>query len=225
MISILVPYHNRLELLRLGLLNSLKNQTYTDFEVVVIADCGSDLSFLHNEYKFQIRTYKLEHTEGWRCPSKAINTGFEYCDGEYTVLSCPEMWISPTVLYNYKSVLEVSPNTMVYCDGVDDKGKFLELCRAGREDLYEATRIKRKLNTKLPFFLGFHSCNFCGYDEEYTGVCFDDNDFVNQMQKNNCVYRKTNGTVVHLYHPRMALDIRGMEAFKYNEKRYKEKWG
>jgi hypothetical protein len=41
-----------------------------------------------------------------------------------------------------------------------------------------------------------------GFDEDFLGTCFDDNDFIERLQLNGAVSTKVAGRVVHLFHQR-----------------------
>lgn len=94
MISILIPYFgNRSELLT-RTLYMLNNQTYKDFEVWIIDD-GGELS-LPPQLHSSIIVYSLaKRGNEWRTPNHAIKVGYEICNGDYIVITSPEI-LPPT---------------------------------------------------------------------------------------------------------------------------------
>ena len=63
----------------------------------------------------------------------------------------------------------------------------------------------RRLDTTMHFLLGLKRMEFTaigGYDEDLTGSHYDDNDFVERLQKNGCHYVMTDARIIHLFHPR-----------------------
>jgi glycosyltransferase involved in cell wall biosynthesis len=81
--SIIIPTYNRKDLLKERALKSLLNQTYKDFEVIVINDGGDDVSDVIEEYKdkgLDIKYISYKENKG---PSYARNRGIEIAQGEW----------------------------------------------------------------------------------------------------------------------------------------------
>jgi glycosyltransferase involved in cell wall biosynthesis len=81
--SIIIPTYNRKDLLKERALKSLLNQTYKDFEVIVINDGGEDVSDVIEEYKekgLDINYISYKENKG---PSYARNRGIEIAQGEW----------------------------------------------------------------------------------------------------------------------------------------------
>jgi glycosyltransferase involved in cell wall biosynthesis len=81
--SIIIPTYNRKELLKERALKSLLNQTYKDFEVIVINDGGEDVSDVIEEYKDKGLDIKYISYKGNKGPSYARNRGLEIAQGEW----------------------------------------------------------------------------------------------------------------------------------------------
>lgn len=75
-------------------LQSIQNQTFKDFEVICVDDCGSDNSIkiieeiASNDNRFKI--IKHSHNQG---VSAARNTALAAAQGEYLVFVDPDDWI------------------------------------------------------------------------------------------------------------------------------------
>lgn len=93
MISIIMPSYNAEQFLE-NTLNSVVNQTFTDWELIIIDDCSSDNSveFLQNyiSQKKQITLLQLKTNSG---PAVARNRGIEYARGKYIAfLDADDYW-------------------------------------------------------------------------------------------------------------------------------------
>ena len=79
-ISIIVPTYNRPEFLPRAL-DSIKTQTFSDYEIIVVNDAGQDVQDIINNYSdVDIKYIQHENNKGL---SAARNTGIEESTGEY----------------------------------------------------------------------------------------------------------------------------------------------
>ena len=96
--SIIVPVYNVEKEIR-ECLDSIKNQTYNDFEVLCVDDCGKDSSmdivreFAAEDSRFKILTH--EHNSG---VSAARNTGLDAAAGDIIMFVDSDDWIEPNAL-------------------------------------------------------------------------------------------------------------------------------
>ena len=100
MISIVVPVYNAAKYIE-ETIESVVNQTYKDWELLLVDDCSKDdsaeviqeviRSFEQDEeYKGRIRFIKKEHNEG---AAKARNTGIMEAQGRYIAfLDADDIW-------------------------------------------------------------------------------------------------------------------------------------
>jgi len=61
------------------------------------------------------------------------------------------------------------------------------------------------LRINLPFFMGVTKKDYVdigGYDEDFTGLGYDDDDIVNRLQLNGCKYINCPAETIHLWHER-----------------------
>jgi glycosyltransferase involved in cell wall biosynthesis len=80
--SIITPIYNRLEWLPLTL-NSLRSQTYKNFEIIAINDCGDDPTQILNDYPdLNIKYIEHEVNKGL---ASSRNTGLKNCSGDYII--------------------------------------------------------------------------------------------------------------------------------------------
>ena len=86
-VSVVIPYYNS-EKTILRALNSVINQTYTDYEIILVDDGSKDNSYnVVQTFIYEHKEYNMEniyqHNAG---PSKARNTGINKSNGEYIAL-------------------------------------------------------------------------------------------------------------------------------------------
>ncbi len=103
LVSVIIPTYNRPEMLRLTL-ESIHNQTFSDFEVLVIDD-GTPNSLneeLCREFP-KVQYFKIENSGG---PSRPRNMGIQRAKGKYvTFLDDDDLWL-PQKLEKQAAVLE-----------------------------------------------------------------------------------------------------------------------
>lgn len=227
--SILITTFNRPSLLSFGL-ESLSYQNFNkdDVEVIVLNDGNPDDGTVGVcelfEDELNIKHFAAAHRSGWRIPGFAINYGARKSIGDVLFISCAEIYhIGETVqlmldvLENHKKILTIPAN------GGDDNGTFLEKLKKGEVpsngDFYSLERLH---NIHLPFFIGMHKQEFMnigGYDEEFTGIGYDDNDIVHRLTMAGNKHVKVDSKIVHLYHPRLAFGNPVIkQKFQYNQR-------
>lgn len=84
MISIITPTYNRKEML-LDVINCIKNQTYQDFELIIVDDCSTDgTKEMMQNYTFDKRIKYFRNGEN-KGPGYNRNFGFKKATGEYII--------------------------------------------------------------------------------------------------------------------------------------------
>lgn len=88
MISILIPYFgNRSDVLS-RTLYLLNRQTYRDFEVWLISDSGQPIhSSVPNFHSYLMPSHEAK----WRKPNHCLKVGYEMCNGDYVIVTSPEI--------------------------------------------------------------------------------------------------------------------------------------
>ena len=106
-VSIGVPVYNVEEYLR-ACLDSIMNQTFTDFEVIMVDDGSTDNSFnICQEYVARDNRFKLFHQEN-KGIAGARNTCLKYMKGEYINWVDSDDKVEPNYL---ERLLEVQAET------------------------------------------------------------------------------------------------------------------
>jgi len=221
-ISILIAAHKRNELLTLGL-KSLAVQTFQyETELLVLDESANEAELVCHTFrnKLPIRYIPTSKGEVWRVPSYALNIGVKKAEGEIIVITCPEMWhINETVDLLVEAVVS-DPFALAIPWGKDDrKGVYLEEIQ--RTGIHNAKKFKklRKLPVQYPFLMALrkeHLEKIRGYDEDFTGIGYDDDDLIGRLHKIGCHHTPTNALTVHLFHPRIAERKESLERKNYN---------
>lgn len=235
--SIIITSFNRPHLLSLGL-RSLADQSFSKDEVEVIVlndgdpnDDTEGVCELYNE-ELSIRYFKAQHkTDQWRIPGFAINHGVKQSAGEFIFISCAEMYHLDNSVPMMIKALEASKKSLVIPQfGRDDNGSFLKKLKQGKEVTgNDFGSLELLHNIHLPFFMGMRKKEFVdigGYDEDFTGVGFDDNDIVDRLKLVGNSHKRVPCRIVHLYHPRLAFNNPKTRAMvNYNNRLWVKKRG
>lgn len=162
-----------------------------DIKVIILDDNkegDTDLSEICIENRFHYIHTGANKKYQWRVPGFAINIGVKYFPNDIMVVSCAEIFHINEALLNIVDAVYENKKAIAYCDG------WLE----GRPEY-----AGRPLNTKLPFLMGWNYDTFInigGYDEDFIGYAYDDNDIVERLQGAGCVLNKVKGNITHLWH-------------------------
>lgn len=112
-ISIIVPVYNVEKEIR-KCLDSIKNQTYGDFEVLCVDDCGKDSSMdIVREYAQKDNRFKILTHEHNRGVSAARNTGLDNASGEYTMFVDSDDWLETNALEIIKDNFDKSKSEVI----------------------------------------------------------------------------------------------------------------
>lgn len=175
--------------------------------------------------------------ELWRIPGFAFNIGSKLAKGDYIALSCAEAYhpqdtlsmmadqLSPGSLIIPQAVLD--DRTGSYLNILDDHAEtYLKLLDDGA--IPKGVKMKQ-LDASLPFFVSVQRQRYIdvgGYDEDFTGVCWDDNDIVERLILSGCAFRTVPANVIHLFHPRHNYQSAEIKArWKHNKKIYDSRKG
>ena len=232
--SIIIASFNRPELLSYGLHTlALQNFSRDEVEVIVLNDGdpndGTDGVCELFDEDLNIRYYSANNRCQWRTPGFALNFGVKQSLGRFIFLSCAEIYHIGNSVEEMLEVLEKSPRSMVIpSKGYDDDGTFLNKLNDDRiinpSDYMCLPELK---NIHFPFFMGISKDEFMkigGYDEEFTGIGFDDNDIVSRLKKNGLRYSKVSSKIIHMYHKRLAFGQPEVQRLlKYNSNLFNKK--
>lgn len=104
LISIIIPVYNSERFLH-RCLNSVVNQTYKDFEVILVDDGSHDESgVICDEYAAKDNRFRIFHNPNGG-PSKARNFGLEHSAGNYLLFIDSDDWLEEDALATYSKAL------------------------------------------------------------------------------------------------------------------------
>jgi len=219
--TILITTFNRDCLLQLGLESIRKFHNDVGILVLNDGDAGNVENICKHYSADYLFTGKNKHAQ-WRVPGFALNIGIKQTSSDIVFLSCAEMWHVTDCITPMVAAIHKDKMTMAIPEGKDDDGRYLN--NLGSPIAYNECV---KLKTELPFLLAVrreHLLAINGYDEDFAGQSFDDDDIIERLQKYGCHYAKLeNAKCVHLYHPRYCHDKRAQGRWAYNKKLYEER--
>ena len=146
LVSIIIPVYNSEKYLK-DTINTIKEQTYTNYEVIFIDDCSTDKSIeiIEENKTDKIILYKLDKNYG---PAIARNKGVELSKGRYIAfLDSDDMW-EPKKLEKQLKFMKENNYSFTYTDFVftkengKSKGKAVKVQKAvNYDEVLKNTRI------------------------------------------------------------------------------------
>lgn len=115
-VSIIIPVYNVAPYIY-ECIDSVFKQTYTNIEIIIVDDCGTDnsMNIIHNYLSAnKFHQYKILHHQCNKGISAARNTGIQYATGDYIYLidsddyiynDCIENFINIAKKYNYPDII------------------------------------------------------------------------------------------------------------------------
>ena len=130
LISVIMPVYNVRAYLSQSI-ESVLNQTYKKFELIVINDCSTDdTELVVKKYQEKDSRIKLLNNEVNLKIPRSLNRGFEIAQGEYFTWTSDDNIFLKDAIQKMVDALEKNPGIdMVYADyqKIDDKGNIFGL--------------------------------------------------------------------------------------------------
>lgn len=237
-ISIIMSSFNRPKLLNLGLSSIVKQKIDYSLEIIMVNDGMDDdtqkICKLYGDklnIKYIFSGYRNVKTLVSRTPAIPLNIGIKNSEGDIIILTCPEIYhLNDGINKIIKPLIE-NRNYLTIPEFIyfDDSGKYTDdLLKNLNGDLDKCDNNKN--DVQMPFLMGMWKdqiMNIGGYDEDFIGYAADDNDFVDRLKLNGCVYHRVDAKAVHLYHGKRCSGTVQWEnpAWVYNYKLYTERKG
>lgn len=140
--SIIVPVYNVEKEIR-KCLDSIKNQTYGDFEVLCVDDCGKDSSMdIVREYAQKDNRFKILTHEHNRGVSAARNTGLDNASGEYTMFVDSDDWLETNALEIIKNNFDKSKSEVIVFN-------IYNCYPDGKKEINDTTNFKKANQTQV----------------------------------------------------------------------------
>lgn len=236
--SILITTFLRPHLLQWNLFSLAKQKITHPFETIVLNDglpdeteslCRQYEARLNLKYVFTGQR-NIEGSLIYRVPGFALNIGAKIASGENLIISCAEMFHLNNTIENLIDPLQYSSQLMCTAIGMDDDGSFLDYLNLhhGDFDSHAFNYNYATVNTSLPFLMAVRKEKYLaigGYDEDFTGFAYDDNDFVDRMKLSGCRLALTQAKTIHLYHVRHDLGMEMSPPYLHNQRLYRDRQG
>lgn len=149
MVSVIIPNYNHASYLKQRI-DSVLNQTFQDFELIILDDCSADNS------KEIIESYR-EHPKISRIVYNDRNSGgvfkqwvkgIEYCKGEFIWIAESDDYAAENFLEEAVALLNKKSSLgMVFTESntVNEKGKIVTTTTADKQDIYD--ELSKSANT------------------------------------------------------------------------------
>ena len=126
-ISIILPTYNGSKFIRTSIESCLQ-QTFTDFELIIVNDCSTDntLSIIE-EYAAKDKRIKIIYNEHNKKLPLSLNAGFELAKGKYFTWTSDDNYYAPQALQTMLQQIEDNPiSDLVYANytTINDEGKI-----------------------------------------------------------------------------------------------------
>lgn len=146
-VSVIVPVYNAEKYLRRSL-DSLKNQTLQEFEVILIDDGSKDFSSaICDEYVGSDSRFSVIHKQN-EGVSAARQTGLDAAHGEYVIHVDSDDWVEPTMLEELYTKAISENADIVICDYFNNIGPKQTVCNQ-RPSSLEPKKILQELFQQL----------------------------------------------------------------------------
>lgn len=128
-VSVIVPNFNHAKYLNQRI-DSILNQTYTDFEVILLDDCSTDASrSILDSYKSNPKVSQVIYNqENSGSPFKQWKKGIDISQGSYIWIAESDDWCEPTLLETLMEGMNKDPECVIsYCQSfsIDDQDKII----------------------------------------------------------------------------------------------------
>lgn len=142
-VSVIIPTYNRFKYL-LNAIESVKNQTYTNIEIIVVNDCSTEKQYYEYDYKQafgdNFTMINLEETSkskfNYGCAGYVRNQGINISKGKYIAfLDDDDIWFPQKIELQLKAMKETGCQ-MSSTDGLIGKG------------IYDSTKLYKKYNAE-----------------------------------------------------------------------------
>lgn len=146
-VSIIIPVYNASKTVK-RLLDSIKIQTLTDFEALLIDDGSTDGSAkILDEYSDVDNRFKVVHKQNGGV-SAARQIGIELAKGEYVIHADSDDWVDQTMLEELYAKAENDDADIVICDFFSNTDTEQTLCKQQPSKL-KAESVLRELFQQL----------------------------------------------------------------------------
>lgn len=220
--SILMPFHKRHQQFSATLCTFAKLYSgRSDYEILVGVDVKNDetdrakLIQLCDHYSsLPIRMFETGRADCWN-PGMTFNLLAQHAEGEYLVITNPECLHETDVLAGLDKEFERDHHCYVVCACRIPSGQWFQHSVHRPVKVHFCSALSHELFSKI-----------CGFDEAYSkGVCFEDDDFRNSIEKLGVsIIQRDDLLVMHQLHNKSKpKDYARLHHI--NKLYYERKWG
>ena len=162
LVSVIIPSYNRFEFLQEAI-ESVNNQTYKNFELIVINDCSTDERYYQNNFQKHVKKIDLKENQknllGYVSAGHIRNFGLRVATGKYIAfLDDDDIWLKDKLEVQIGH-LEKSRNKFICSEGYIGKGRFEE---QSNYLLYNGERFYKRISKKYKkyFFSNYKKFQF-----------------------------------------------------------------
>ena len=116
-VSVLIPHYNHGDEIG-SCIESIINQNFDDYEIVIVDDCSDDGSYkILENWKRKCPKIKLFRNEKNQGPCNSVNNHLTKIEGEYVIFRAADDLTTPNFLKNASSLLDQHPKAGM-CTGI-----------------------------------------------------------------------------------------------------------
>jgi glycosyltransferase involved in cell wall biosynthesis len=149
-VSVLMPAYNAEKYL-VEAIESILNQTFTDFEFIIIDDCSTDKTWeiIQKYSKKDKRIVAIKNEENLKL-SATLNKGIDICKGEYIARMDSDDWSYPDRLQKQYDAISKDPNIGILGGAMEVCDENLEIKNIRKYNLSDS-EIRKSLFKYSPF--------------------------------------------------------------------------
>lgn len=127
LVSVIIPTYNRFKYL-LNTIKSIKEQTYTNIEIIVVNDCSTEKEYYDYNWDNNVKIIHLDKNSktlmGYACAGYVRNKGIEKSSGKY-IAFCDDddIWFPNKIEYQIHAIKKTGCK-MSSTDGLIGKGVY-----------------------------------------------------------------------------------------------------
>lgn len=157
--SIIIPVYNSEKTL-IRCINSVLNQSYSNYEIIVINDGSKDnsLDLINSYHDSRIKVFSQEN----KGLSAARNLGIDLCSGDYILFLDSDDTINELLLENLNNCIKEEEIVRFQIQRIDEKNKKTEYCEESFNKLNGEQAFEKLVNFKY-----FEPACFYAYKKDY----------------------------------------------------------
>ncbi len=193
-ISIIIPFYNQSKKI-LDCLESIKKQTFKNFEVIVVNDGSKDIKHIDlvRQIKNNISFARCLYQENQGAPS-ARNKGFSESNGKYIIFCDADIVMKPDMLEKMAFILDKNPEVSYVYSSFKFGWKIFKLWEFDAQKLHEMPYIHTTSMIRREHFPGFDE-SFERFQDWDLWLTMLENGFMGKWINETLFQVKSGGTI------------------------------